>query len=175
MHDDLSVGFASQVVVIPTEKLISKTPIIRQLPVERKTEPLSFLKVVPLKRLRIASVIGSASRVPDMPNTTTPEILPHETFGLPTMRKPKDFTHRTDILVGIDQLLTIVIERGNTCSKLSAILNVQQHPRKQPTDFIGSLLRAEWTRLIRGHVVDRCDAALVKQLAHEALCSLGYL
>ena len=58
---------------------------------------------------------------------------------------------------------------GHAGGELAAVLKVEQHPRHQPRDLVGPLLRAERADASPGQVIDRGDAAFVVQFAHRPL------
>jgi hypothetical protein len=67
------------------------------------------------------------------------------------------------VMVGLDEegLFELLKIR-----ELAAILNIEQHPREQPRDFVGAPLRTKGMRLA-GQVIDGGDAAFVVQVAHQ--------
>jgi hypothetical protein len=94
----------------------------------------------------------------------------HQGFGLAAMRKPEDFRDRAQVAVRIDQLLAVGVERRNARGKLTAVLDVQEHPRNQPGGMIGTLLRTKRATVAR-QMIHGGDAAFVMEFAHATRLS----
>ena len=82
------------------------------------------------------------------------------------MVQAEDLGHRAHVLVGVDQLIAVRVVGGHAGRQLAAVLDVQQHPRHQPRDFLGALLGAQRADPSARQVIDRGNAAFVVQFAH---------
>ena len=94
-------------------------------------------------------------------------VLRHDALGLAAMAEPKHLADAAQPAVGFEQLLPVGVVAGHAGRELAAVLDVQQHPRNQPRDFVRPLRRAERTRLAARQMIDGGHAALVVQVGHE--------
>ena len=167
MHDDFGIGVAGQVIVVVGQQVLPQFLIVGQLAVEGKAEPLVLLHVVPLERLGIAAVFGPAGGIPHLADCRPAGILAHQAFELAAMAEPKHLADAAQILVGIEQLVAARIVGGEPGRKLAAILNIEQHPRNEPRNFLGTLVRTERACAPARQVINRGYTAFVKQVTHE--------
>ena len=96
-----------------------------------------------------------------------PAIFLHQVIEFRPIAEVEDLADRTRFLVGVDQLIAVGIEGGESGGELAAVLDVQEHPRHQPGDFFGSLLGAERTHAVAGEMVDRHHATFVADFGHD--------
>ena len=140
MHQHFGVGLAGEVVVVIVEQLLAEVHVVGQLPVEGEAEPLVLLDVVALEGLGVAAVVLAAGGVADVADGRPAGILLHQALVLAAMAQPEDLADVAHVLVGVDQLIAVGIVGGHAGRQLAAVLDVQQHPRHQPGDFLGPLL-----------------------------------
>ena len=67
----------------------------------------------------------------------------------------------------IDQLLTGRVVAGHPRRKLSAVLNIQEHPRHQSRDLLWPLRRSERAHSGARQMIDGSNSTLVMQFTHR--------
>ena len=71
VHDDFGVGIARQMMIIVRQQFIAELRVICELAVERETEPLVLLQVLPLERLRVVQVVLPTRGISNMTDRRT--------------------------------------------------------------------------------------------------------
>jgi hypothetical protein len=164
VHDDLGVGIALQMVVALFQQLLLEVLIVGELPVEGEREPLGLATVRPLERLRVAPVVLAASGITDVPDRGRPGLLLEDRFKLVFLIDAERFGNRAEFLVGIEQRLSIGTETRHPGGQLTAVLDVEEHPRHQPGHAVGvSAVGCQQRHRSTGQMVDCDNAALVVQ------------
>ena len=148
------------------EQLLAEVHVVGQLPVEGEAEPLVLLDVVALERLGVAAIVLAAGGIADVPDGRPAGVLLHQVFVLAAMVQSKDLADVPHFLVGVDQLVAIGIVGGHAGGQLAAILDVQEHPRHEPGDFLGPLLGTQRADAPARQVIDSGDAAFFVEIAH---------
>ena len=140
----ISVSFSRARWLSPSaSRLGLQFAIIGQLAVEAEAEPFVLLQMVPLERLGVTAVFGAAGGIAHVADGRPAGVLLHQAFVLAAMVHAENFADAAHVFVRVQQLLAVGVERGHAGRKLAAVLNVQQHPRHQPRNFVGPLLRAQ--------------------------------
>src|SRR5262249_14641410 len=98
------------------------------LPVESNSEPFPFAAVVALKGLSKSPIIGAAGGIADVADGGSARVLFHDTVVLGLVIEPEGLDNRADLLVRVENLVALGIERAEARRQLAPILQVQQQP-----------------------------------------------
>ncbi len=96
-----------------------------------------------------------------MPDRRPAGVFLHQALELAAMAQAKDLADAAHVLVGVDELVAVGVVGGDAGGQLAAVLDVQQHPRHQPGDFLGPLLGTQRADAPVRQVVDRGNAAFL--------------
>ena len=186
VHQDFGVGVPSQMKIGDGQDFFFELFVIRQLTVEAESEPFVFFDMMPLKRLSVATVIGTACCVADMSNRSRCGIASHQFRGFGLMIQVEHFGDRTDVFVSFEQLRLAGSIHRHPRGELSSILNLQQQPRHVARHMsriqrrflrrfrrrflvrvlLRRLNRKKSARFAR-QIVDRGNSTLVIQIGHN--------
>ena len=167
VHEYFGVGFAGEVVVLVVEQFLAKFHVIGQLAVEGETEPLVFFDVVAFEGLGVTAVVGAAGGVAHVPDGRPAGVFPHDRLALVAVAEAEDLVDVAHVFIGVDDLLSAGIIRGDAGGKLAAVLNVQQHAGHQPGNLFRPLLGTQGTFAPAGQMIDRRHSAFFVQVAHK--------
>ena len=170
VHQHFGVRLAGEVVVVIVQQLLAEVHVVGQLAVEGEAEPLVLLDVVALERLGVAAVVLAAGGVADVADGRPAGVFLHQALVLAAMAQPKNLADVPHLLVGVDQLVAVGIVGGHAGRQLAAVLDVQQHPRHEPGDFLGPLLGTQRADAPARQVIDGGHAAFLVKFAHTNDC-----
>ena len=142
--------------------------VIRQLAIEAKAEPFVLLQMMPLERLRIIPIVLATSGVTHMADRRAARALVHQAFVLAAMAHSEHFAHAADIFVREQQLLPLGVVRGNSGRQLPAVLNIQQHPRHEPGNFLRTMWAAQRIGGPARKMINGRHSAFVMKFAHSS-------
>jgi hypothetical protein len=161
MENDFGVGVESQVMIPVSQQSFLENAVIRELAIETKAEPLSFVDVLSLEGLGVVSVILPAGRIADVPNRGPAGQVLHQGLRLGSVIQTEDLRDRTDILAIPQQRWTIGIKGGHAGGKLPSILNIEQHSRQKSRDVPRPIVGTDRTAATTREMVDGCNTTLV--------------
>ena len=168
MHDHFGVVLARQMVLVVLKELIAKGGEVRELAVESEGEPLPLATVLAFERLGIPAARGPACGVPRVPDRSPTRVILHDAGVLRRMVDLKRLDDRAEFLVRIEEQVAIGVEAGHTGGELAAVLEIEEHPRHVPGEFVrvaGPDVRFLFVRR-GGQIVKRRHTAFVVQLVH---------
>ena len=154
VHEDLGIGLPREMVIVVGQKLGPQLGVIRQLAVERETEPLVLLDVGALEGLGIVAIIQPAGGIADMADRGPAVKFLHQALVLSPMVHAKNLANRADILIGADKLFAMGVIGRHAGRQLAAVLDVQQHPRHEAGHGLRPTIHAQGTHAPPRQVID---------------------
>ena len=131
VHQDFGIGVALEVIVPFRKQFMLQILKIRELTVERESEPARFAAVRAFERLSVRFIVRAAGRVTHVADRRRAVVPLHDRLEFGAVIEPERLGDRAQFLVRFEQGLSIRVERGHARGELAAILHVEQHARHE--------------------------------------------